>query len=227
VGDPERFERSYWTEDSQYRKYDDYDSALEALRNWHQGFFRLVGGDLPRPGRSLDAGCGYGAVVYELAARGFDAYGFDVSRFAVEEAQRANLAMRDRFAVGALPEVPFEGSFDLVTCLEVLEHLAEPVAALQGLVSRLNGGGRLIATTPNLRPRIPWWDAETADPTHVNVHEPDRWREALVEAGLEVRKVSTFLAVPLLWRAHPALARWIPLGPRAGPGTLLIADLPR
>jgi 2-polyprenyl-3-methyl-5-hydroxy-6-metoxy-1,4-benzoquinol methylase len=227
VSDPERFEQSYWTKDSQYRKFEDYAAALAALRDWYQGFFRLVEAELPAPGRSLDAGCGHGAIVYELAARGFAAHGFDLSSFVVEEAQRANPAMAERFAVGGLPDVPFEGSFDLVTCLEVLEHLDDPAVALRSLAGRLRAGGRLIATTPNLCPRIPWRDARSADPTHVNVQEPAWWRETLVEAGLEVRDVSTFVAVPALWRVHPALARWIPVGPSAGPGTLLIAQAPR
>jgi SAM-dependent methyltransferase len=220
----ERFDRPYWTEDSEYRKFEDYADALRALRRWHQGLFRLVGPELPPPGRALDAGCGHGAIVYELAARGFDAYGFDVSGFMVEQARQANPRAARRFAVGELPDIPFAGRFDLVTCLEVLEHLFDPVAALRGLAARLRDGGRLIATTPNLRPRIPWWDAEAADPTHVGVHEPGWWREALEAAGLEPRVVSTFVALPVLWRAHPALARWIGLGPRAGPGILLVAE---
>jgi hypothetical protein len=58
----------------------------------------------------------------------------------------------------------------------------------------------------------------------VSVHEPGWWREALRDAGLEARLVSTFVALPLLWRAHPALSRWVGLGPSAGPGILLVGE---
>lgn len=223
---PERqsFEESYWTTDSQYRKFEDYPGALAALRDWYQGFFRLIGSELPAPGRALDAGCGHGAIVHELLDRGWDAYGFDASEWLIDQARAFSSHTADRFKVGQLPDVPIGGTFDLITSIEVLEHVAEPVAVLRSLRSRLKPGGRLIATTPNQRPRIPWWNAETSDPTHVNVHEPAWWRNAVRDSGLEVRAVKTFVAVPLLWRAHPLLARWIRLGARAGPGVLLIAD---
>jgi len=227
MGDRERFGQSYWTQDSQYQKFEDYSAALAAIRNWYQGFFRLVAPDLPPPGRALDAGCGHGAIVYELADRGFDAYGVDVSPWIIEQAQMtSDPRLTDRFAVGDLAEIPFEGSFDLITCLEVLEHLPKPVDALRAMRARLRPNGRLIATTPNLKPTIPWlWDAEAVDPTHISVHEPSWWRHALENADFAVRRVSTFVSVPVFWRLHPMFARWIPLGRRSGPGVLMIADV--
>jgi 2-polyprenyl-3-methyl-5-hydroxy-6-metoxy-1,4-benzoquinol methylase len=217
------FEESYWTEDSQYGKFEDYAQALAALRVWYQGLLRLVADDLPPPGRHLDAGCGHGAIVHELLERGFDAHGFDVSEWMIAQAKRANPETAKRFRVGDFDAIPFEGEVDLITCLEVLEHVSEPTDALHALRARLRPGGRLIATTPNLHPRIPWGDPVAADPTHVSVHEPEWWRARLTGADFEVRRLETFISVPMLWRMHPLLARRIPLGRRTGPEILIVA----
>jgi SAM-dependent methyltransferase len=223
---PGRFDESYWTADSQYRKYEDYEAALSALRVWYQGFFRLIDSDLPKPGRSLDAGCGHGAIVHELLVRDWDAHGFDVSEWLIEQARGFSPATAERFHVGKLPDVPIQGPFDLITSIEVLEHVPEPEAVLRSFHSHLRPGGRLIATTPNLRPLMPWFDAEKSDPTHVSVHAPQWWREALETVGFDIRTVTTVVTVPVLWHAHPWFARWIRVGLRAGPGVLMIAERP-
>ena len=217
------FDRAYWSQESQYRKFEDYGSALEALRSWYRGLLRLIEPEVSSVGRHLDVGCGHGAIVHELLDRGWDARGFDASSWIISQAKSHDRRRSDRFAVGDIADVPFEGAFDLITCLEVLEHVEDPVSALHSMGRLLTPGGRLVATTPNRRPLLPWWDAESMDPTHVSVHEPAWWRRAIVHAGLREHRIETFVAVPLLWRLHPSLAWWQPLGRRAGPSVLMVA----
>lgn len=218
------FECSYWREDSQYSKFADYRDGFERTRRWYAGFVRMVRRQLPPHGRHLDAGCGHGAIVDLMGQRGLDSYGFDASKWMIDQAQRAGLG--DRLRVGDLEsDIPFEGRFDVITCLEVLEHLEHPDRALGVIASRLAPGGRLIATTPNLRPRIPWNDPLAADPTHVNVHQPDWWAQRVREAGL-VPHVSTFIAVPFLWRLSARLSLSFRMGAQAGPAILVVAKRP-
>jgi SAM-dependent methyltransferase len=222
-----QFDESYWTERSAYRKYDGYADAMNSLRGWYAGMWRMLDRHLPAPGRHVDAGCGHGTIVHDLLDRGWDAHGFDLSEWVIAEARAYAGADGERFAVGSLDAIPFAGTFDLVTCFEVLEHVPDPVAALRALGARLRPGGRLVATTPNLRPLMPWPDPLTSDPTHISVHSARWWRQAVEAAGLRSCAVSTFISVPLLWRAHPLLSRWIGLGPAIGPGTLIVADAPQ
>lgn len=225
AGTDEKFGESYWRDRSHYRKFRDYSDALRSTMRWYSGFFRLVGGELPAPGRHVDAGCGHGALMMLLAARGFDAHGFDVSEWIVEQAREELGVDSSHLTRGNLDSgIPFEGSFGLITCLEVLEHVPDPAHALRVLGERLEPGGRLIATTPNLAPRIPWHDQVAADPTHINVHEPGWWRECVAEAGLRLRRLSTFITVPVIWRLGSAFSIWIPMGETTGPGTLIVTE---
>ena len=98
-----------------------------------------------RPHRILEVGCGEGIVLETLAARlpGSRLDGIELDEAALEAARvrcpSATLVRGDACAL------PFEGkSFDLVVCLEVLEHLPEPARALREL-RRVARGGCLLS----------------------------------------------------------------------------------
>jgi SAM-dependent methyltransferase len=220
-----RFDSEYWTSASVYRKYEDYATALDELRGFNRGLVRRVLRHAPRGRRHLDAGCGHGAIVHELLEQGWDSRGIDASGWMIELIRRHAPAVADRFATGYLLEVPFAGTFDLITCFQVLEHVEDPLSAIRALAARLSPGGRLALTTPNLDGHVPLWpDPLTSDPTHVSVHQPSWWEGAVRSSGLRVVYVGTQLPVPLLWRLHPALAVWLPLGRRIGPDVLVIGE---
>jgi SAM-dependent methyltransferase len=220
------FESAYWREESEYSKFADYRDGLDQTKRWYAGFMRMIARELPSTGRHVDAGCGHGGIVQLIGERGLDSCGFDTSEWMIEQAQQAGVV--DHLRVGDLEsDIPFDGDFDLITCLEVLEHLEHPDRALGVMARRLAPGGRLIATTPNLHPRIPWPDPLESDPTHVSVHRPDWWGERVQAAGLVPRRVSTYIALPLLWRVSPHLSVWLRMGAQAGPGILLIGERPR
>lgn len=191
---------------------------------WYQAFVRLIGGRLPARGRHLDAGCGHGAIVHLLSARGLDSYGIDASAYIVEQARAFAPDLAERLAVARLDEpLPFPGGFELVTCLEVLEHVPDPKAGLFRLAEHLAPGGLLAATTPNPTSPFPFYDPAGSDPTHISLHEPSWWRTAVRAAGLAPVAVSTYWPVPLLWRSSATLARWIRIPRGLGPGTLILA----
>ena len=108
----------------------------------------LQGLDLPAAPRVLDAGCGYGATMIDLAPQlGGDWTGLTLSP---EQALRGNaaiaaagLAARVRVVVRSY-DAPPEGPFDLIYGIESLIHSADPAATLAGLAARLAPGGHLI-----------------------------------------------------------------------------------
>ena len=104
----------------------------------------------PLEGKSaLDVGCGGGLLAEPLARLGAEVTGVDASPevIAVAREHAAGMGLAIDYRVADLLEL--EGQFDLITCMEVIEHVADPAAFVQALAKRLAAGGLLILSTPN------------------------------------------------------------------------------
>ena len=133
--------------------------AIRTKPEWDAQILADLLGYLPRTGRVLDGGCGYGRIAIPLAAAGFEVTGFDVSpnllREARREARRRGLSIA--FAEGSMTSLPYPaGSFDAVISLwsafnELLE-LEEQVAAFGELYRVLAEGGIGIIEGPTYEP---------------------------------------------------------------------------
>ncbi len=99
--------------------------------------------------RILDVGCGAGLLTEPLARLGGTVTGIDAAPenidVAASHAQGQNLAIDYH----CLDVANFTGQFDLVTSLEVIEHVEDPGAFLKALSARLAKGGLMILSTPN------------------------------------------------------------------------------
>jgi len=104
----------------------------------------------PLDGRTaLDVGCGAGLLTEPLARLGARVSGFDASPELIDVARwhAAAMGLDIDYRAGDVQEL--EGRFDLITCMEVIEHVADPAAFVQALARRLAPGGLLILSTPN------------------------------------------------------------------------------
>src|SRR5262245_12321067 len=107
------------------------------------------------PGLVLDFGCGSGVLLPLLARRASRVLGLDVDLDPFRQMSRridfpGHVEVRDARAtpVESLPAA----SFDLVTALDVLEHVPDLPATLRALVGRLRPGGRLVVSGPTENP---------------------------------------------------------------------------
>jgi len=151
----------------------------------------------PRP-RILDVGCGTGANLQMLAEFG-DAEGVDVSAEALDFCRSRGLAKVEQ---GAAESLPFaDASFDLVTGLDVVEHLDDDIAGLSEMRRVLRQGGRAVLFVPAF---MFLWGVQDDISNHRRRYTLPELKQKLSEAGLVVERASyaniTFFAPILLGR---------------------------
>lgn len=220
---PNAFDGEYFTEQSVYARFDDALHAAQAIARWYAALLRLVVRTVgPLAMRDvLDAGCGYGAVPLALDRLGARVTGVDVSRFVIERNRAVLPDLRfDIIDLQTRDALPQE-SYDVITCFEVVEHLADFRLAINNMARALRPNGYLVLTTPNRGNRVPFYRWDT-DPTHISVRRLRDWQNTIESVGLQVEQSSTFLTLPLVWRYGPAFSRLMTLG-SFGPTSLLIA----
>jgi len=148
--------------------------------------------------RALDVGCAYGYTSQVLSGLGFETIGFDISQHGTTQAKRHSDG--EFMVCDTQVSLPFRvGSFDLVTCFDVLEHLKESQAALLGLFEVCKG--IVVCTTPNKKVEKPIRKLmRDYDETHISVKTPGEWKDLLTGSyTFKELKVASFydLAVRL------------------------------
>jgi len=103
--------------------------------------------------RVLDMGCGAGLLTEPLTRLGGDVTGVDAAdeNIAVAREHAAQGGLAIDYRVGDVSAVAGE-NFDLVTCLEVIEHVADPASFVSELAGVLAPNGLLVLSTPNRTP---------------------------------------------------------------------------
>jgi 2-polyprenyl-6-hydroxyphenyl methylase/3-demethylubiquinone-9 3-methyltransferase len=106
----------------------------------------------------LDVGCGGGVLSDAMARAGANVTGIDLSSKALRvaqlhalEAQTPNVTYREVSAEALAEEQP--GTFDVVTCMEMLEHVPDPASVVRACSALVKPGGWVFFSTLNRNPK--------------------------------------------------------------------------
>ena len=141
-------------------------------------------GEQAQPLNILDVGCGTGANLQMLSQFG-DAQGVDVSPEALDFCRARGLA---KLRQGAAESLPYEDeSFDLVTGLDVVEHLDDDLAGLKEMRRVLRSGGRALLFVPAF---MFLWGVQDDISHHRRRYTLPELKRKLREAGLHVERAT-------------------------------------
>ncbi len=173
-------------------------AELEARNFWFRARNRLIAWALGRhfPGarRFLEVGCGTGYVLSGVAAAfpALDMTGSEVASeglgYAARRVPGARLIQMDA------RRIPFREEFDCAGAFDVIEHIEDDRAVLRALREALVPGGGLLLTVPQ-HPFL--WSEYDARARHVRRYRAAELRDKMLEAGLEVVKMTSFVTLLL------------------------------
>ena len=203
---------------------------------WHHLKFQRVSREFSSGSVHLDVGCGPGSFISTLPDD-IDSMGVDVTSVQVEYARRKYGRRGKRFSVAAPGILPFpQESFDIVTLLELVEHVSAPEAeALLGEVFRvLRPRGKIVLTTPNYASLWPLLEilvnrfgGVAYVDQHITKYVGSSLRRLITQAGFQGVIVETCLfsapfVAALSWGLADRVNRWESALVASGGGHLLI-----
>ncbi|MFG1497378.1 bifunctional 2-polyprenyl-6-hydroxyphenol methylase/3-demethylubiquinol 3-O-methyltransferase UbiG [Saccharospirillum sp. HFRX-1] len=138
----------WWDPDSEFKPLHDINPARAGYIDEHLNVAGL---------KVVDIGCGGGILTEALAQRGAVTTGIDMSEAPLKVAKlhalegELNIDYRQMTAEALADEAA--GSYDVVTCLEMLEHVPDPFSVIQAVHTLLKPGGRAFFSTINRNPK--------------------------------------------------------------------------
>ena len=158
---------------------------------WYRGRRQVIRAELdrlplPSDARILDAGCGSGRTLEELVDYGTVA-GLELDPVAAEVARGRGCG---EVQVGRVEELPWPADdFDLITCLDVIEHVPDDRAGLRELRRVSKPGGWLVATVPAYQAL---WSYHDEANHHFRRYERATLRAAATDAGWRLDRITSF-----------------------------------
>lgn len=174
-------------EESLYRKF----AEVEGRHWWFVARKRIVADvirrmGLPKNARALDMGCGTGGILQMLGSQ-FEAYGTDTSELAVELCRQAKIEGAFHCDLAGFPHPGMQ--FDLVTVLDVIEHVDDDLGLLRQCIDKMRPGGMILVTVPAFQSL---WSHHDEINHHRRRYRKKQLASVLAAAGFELRLLSYY-----------------------------------
>jgi 2-polyprenyl-3-methyl-5-hydroxy-6-metoxy-1,4-benzoquinol methylase len=191
----------------------EYEQTQDTRRRQMRWLLDKVREFRPQARALLDVGAGTGLLVAQARGLGLDAIGVEPSHALVEAAATHNGV---ELLQGTFPHAKLQGrKFDVITLVDVIEHVSRPVELLRECAQALSPDGIVVAVTPDVRSIAArllgkrWWHFRVA---HVGYFSRRSMKAARRAAGL--REISVFRAKWFFRVRYLAerLSRYLPLG---------------
>lgn len=147
----------------------------------------------PRKGRLLDIGAASGLMVEAALERGWEAMGIEPSRALVQRARELNLPVIETTLESWSGD---SAPFDVITILDVIEHVADPAQFLEKALSFLKPGGVICIVTPDVRSLTArllgkrWWHFR---PAHVSFFSKKSLKTLIESRGGHVLTMRSYV----------------------------------
>ena len=164
-------------EDASYEEY-------RQIRALQQNKLLLYVRKIKKFGRLLDIGAGSGILVEQALAMGYKAEGVEPSRYLCNKAKELGLSVH----LGKLPHPDVKPPYDVVTMVDVLEHVSNPMKMLEDVKEVLSDDGVGLLVTPDVGSvmailmRSKWWHYRIA---HIGYFQRSSLIGALDKVGFE------------------------------------------
>ena len=123
----------------------EYESTREARKLQEEKVLDLIQ-KYKKGGRILDIGAGSGILIEAAIERGFDAIGVEPSKWLTSKATERGLPVK----LGIFPSPEITGKFDVITLVDVIEHVDNPTQLVKEIANYLNDDGIFVMVTPDV-----------------------------------------------------------------------------
>jgi len=169
------------------RGYAGYAAQSLPLRMYFRRLLKYVKAYIPPDSPSLlDVGCAYGFFLDEAKKLGMSVHGVDISEDAINWVKER---LRIEGTVGSISEAPI-GPFDVITAIEVIEHINNPSSFLNSIRERLREDGIVVIHTAAVDSQTArlfgrsWWYLNPPD--HCIIYSRDSLRSIVSRHGFEI-----------------------------------------